>query len=105
MFIKVLMAALVLGLVPGFCMAAGDQHSMLPVIGEVETLTLVKEEMHFSARIDTGAQTSSFSAVGIQPFERDGKRWIRFHVIDPITAKQVVLEKPLQRMAKNQTAW
>ncbi len=100
MLIKLLTTAMVLMCIPGICMASGKQSTTLPVIGEVESLVLVKEKMQFSARIDTGAKTSSFSAVGIQPFERDGKRWIRFHVIDPVTKKQVVLERPLQRTVK-----
>lgn len=34
------------------------------------------------ARIDTGAKSSSLNAVDLQPFERDGKEWIRFRVPD-----------------------
>lgn len=34
------------------------------------------------ARIDTGAKSSSLNAIDLQPFERDGKEWIRFRVPD-----------------------
>ncbi|RUM48166.1 MAG: hypothetical protein DSY80_00050 [Desulfocapsa sp.] len=99
MFSKLLLAAVLLVFFPILCAASGSTAT-LPVIGEVETIELMKQEMHFLARIDTGAQTSSFSAVRIQPFERDGKRWIRFHITDPLTRKSVTLEKILERTVK-----
>lgn len=34
------------------------------------------------ARIDTGALSASLSATDLQPFERDGRDWIRFRVPD-----------------------
>ncbi len=74
--------------------------SPLPVIGAVETLNLEKEKIHLPARIDTGAQTSSLSAVGIQLFERDGKKWVRFQVKDPISGKMIQLERALERIVK-----
>jgi len=72
----------------------------LPVIGGVETLVLVKEKLRIPARIDTGAQTSSLSAVGIQPYERDGRKWLRFQVKNQETGRLVELKRPLIRMAK-----
>lgn len=72
----------------------------LPVIGGVETLVLVGENLRFSARIDTGAQTSALSAVGIQPYERDGRKWLRFQVKNEASGKLVELKRPLVRVAK-----
>lgn len=37
---------------------------------------------NLKARVDTGALSSSLSATELQPFERDGKDWIRFRVPD-----------------------
>ncbi|NOH79456.1 ATP-dependent zinc protease [Vibrio sp. RE86] len=50
------------------------------VLGEVETVTIDSIEGNFSARIDTGAATSSLNAVDIEQFERNGKNWVRFHL-------------------------
>lgn len=74
--------------------------NQLPVIGAVETLHIVKQSLQMPARIDTGAQTCSLSAVGIQPFERDGKSWLRFQVKEPATDKLIEMERPLERKAK-----
>ncbi len=96
----ILLMALLSCIAPAFAFAATTAESGLPVIGAVEMLTLVKDKLQFPARIDTGAQTSSLSAVGIQPFERDGKRWLRFKVQDTGSGKLVQLEMALERMAK-----
>ncbi|WP_198597631.1 ATP-dependent zinc protease [Enterovibrio norvegicus] len=42
---------------------------------KVDTIGVVAE-----ARVDTGATTSSISAVDIKPFERDGKKWVKFRL-------------------------
>ncbi|WP_223144991.1 ATP-dependent zinc protease family protein [Teredinibacter waterburyi] len=50
------------------------------VLGRVEWVWLPVAQQRYKARIDTGAATSSISAVDVQRFERDGKRWVRFTV-------------------------
>lgn len=69
------------------------------VIGELEHVTIKPEELRLKARIDTGAQTSSLGVSSIQPFERDGKKWLRFSVKNPDSEESMDFEKPLLRTA------
>lgn len=52
------------------------------VLGRNEWAWLELLQRNLKARIDTGALSSSLSAIELQPFERDGQRWIRFRVPD-----------------------
>ena len=70
------------------------------VIGELEHVTIKPEDLRLKARIDTGAQTSSLGVSSQQPFERDGKQWLRFSVKDPGSEKSIDFEKPVSRTVK-----
>lgn len=52
------------------------------LLGEIENVTLVEEQTELSARIDTGAETSSLGVYKQTLFERDGKQWVRFSLQD-----------------------
>lgn len=97
---KFLSVLFVILLLPVLSCAADKGNKTLPIIGAVENLVLVDEKMRLPARIDSGAETSSLGAVGIQPFERDGRSWIRFQVKDPNSSKLVELKRPLERKVK-----
>lgn len=49
------------------------------------------------ARIDTGAATTSIHAEDQQLVEKDGKRWVRFSLLDPDKGENVFIEKRLRR--------
>ncbi len=50
------------------------------ILGEQEWVYIPGLDKSFKARVDTGATTSSVSAVEIVPFERDGKDWVKFRI-------------------------
>lgn len=54
------------------------------------------------AKVDTGARTSSLHATHVQPFERDGKAWVRFHLYSGKrnARKHTVAEAPLVDLRK-----
>lgn len=52
------------------------------VLGRNEWAWLELLDRNLKARVDTGALSSSLHAVELQPFERDGRDWIRFRVPD-----------------------
>jgi len=67
------------------------------VVGGLEEIWLPDLELALTARIDTGAQTSSLDARNIELFERDGRRWVRFEINNPTTGKPESLERRLKR--------
>jgi len=72
----------------------------LGVIGQVEPVYITPFEHAFPARIDTGAETSSIHAHDITPFERDGKRWIRFSLKQRETGIDHTFERPMVSKVK-----
>ncbi|MFT6956977.1 MAG: hypothetical protein ACJAYC_001983 [Halieaceae bacterium] len=66
-------------------------------IGEREWALVEPSDLVLEARIDTGAATSSLHAEDIQLIEKDGKRWVRFNLIDPDTAAKIPIERRLHR--------
>jgi len=70
------------------------------VVGEVEHIYLAEPDQIYTARIDSGAETSSIDARNITRFERDGNNWVRFDVPVPGTDKLVTLEKEISRRVR-----
>ena len=68
------------------------------LVGAVEKIRLSKEQVTLDARIDTGAENSSIGAFNIKRFERDGKKWVRFTIIDSDSAP--VYEYPIYDKVK-----
>ncbi len=70
----------------------------LGIIGEIEPVTIIPFEKPFEARIDTGATTSSIHATNIKEFERDGKKWVSFDIVNPTTKEKKSFRKRLIRV-------
>ncbi len=71
-------------------------HNLL-VIGRVEKVMLKPNNLLIKARVDTGAGITSLNALELSNFERDGKRWVRFAVLDPETDEKIFFERRVQR--------
>jgi len=79
---------------------AGKMH--LPIIGAVEWAKIGKAgagktDLMLESRIDTGADTTSIHAEDIQLIEKDGRRYVRFVLIDPATGYRHPQELRLRR--------
>lgn len=67
---------------PSQTLAANDNLQTGNVYGHVEDVLLMPGRIQASARLDTGARTSSLHARDIEPFEKNGEKWVRFHFDD-----------------------
>ncbi len=80
-------------LLPTYVFAQAKQ-----TVGWVEKVRIFPGNIMVQAKLDTGADHSSISASELEDFEKDGKQWIRFTVVDRY-GKGSKLELPLQRTA------
>lgn len=69
------------------------------ILGSEEWVYAPGIDETFKARVDTGATTSSISALDIVPFERDGKDWVQFK-IDLGDKASKEFKAPVERWAK-----
>jgi hypothetical protein len=81
---------------------APQARTGMVTLGSLEKIYIDVVKSSFVARVDTGATTSSINAVDMQKFERDGKKWVKFHVSDEQTAPEdrKWVEAPIARHVK-----
>jgi len=70
------------------------------VVGETEPIYIADPGVVYTARIDSGATTSSMHAVNIQRFERDSQPWVRFDINVPGRADTLTMEHEISRRAR-----
>ena len=73
------------------------QHKQ--IVGWIEEARIYPGNLLIHAKLDTGAENSSLNARNITEFKRDGKRWVRFDVINRYSEK-ITIEKRVRRVVK-----
>ena len=58
----------------------GADHKNKPIIGWIEKVQILPENILLHAKIDTGADTSSLNVTELSDFIRNSKRWVQFTV-------------------------
>jgi hypothetical protein len=72
-------------------------QTALAVLGEIEHVRIEPPGLQFTARLDTGMAGSSLHALDVRAFERDGKTWVKFQLVDAGTGKNVEVSRPVVR--------
>jgi len=70
------------------------------IIGAVEPFYILPMKSAFYARVDTGAETSSIDVENLKRFERDGKKWVSFDVVNDRSQETYHFEKRIQKRVK-----
>lgn len=68
-------------------------------MGWLEAVFLMPSRTQVTAKLDTGAKTSSLSAENVEHFTRDGSEWVRFQFRPEKGARTIPIERPLIRTA------
>ena len=74
-------------------------HSPKLVVGWVEKVQILPENILLHAKIDTGADTSSLNVSDVSEIVRKSERWVTFTVTTK-EGQSMTLEKPIHRYVK-----
>lgn len=80
---------------PPMASTAGKMH--FPIVGAVEWVTVEPGGLKLEARVDTGAETTSIHAENIHLVEKEGKRYVRFTLLDESDSNELPMELRLRR--------
>lgn len=91
---------------PAWAGEGNDGKSVVPprekaVMGWLESIYLKPWNKRLTAKLDTGAKTSSLHSDKIERFSKGGEAWVRFTLgdMDDGDEKPIVVERPLVRTA------
>lgn len=76
----------------------------LPIIGAVEFVTVDPPGLRMEAVIDTAAEGTTIAARNVRLLEKDGKRYVNYTLVDPLTADEHEIEALVRRRVSNQHA-
>ena len=68
------------------------------VVGELEHVWIEPPGSFLTARVDTGANSSSLHADNLMEFERDSEDWVRFELV--LNGENTELERPVTRYVR-----
>lgn len=73
-----------------------------PRRGWLEHVSIEGGKLRLTAKLDTGAKTSSVTARDVTKLQRDGRDWVRFRIADTDEpdAGHLVLERPVTRWVR-----
>lgn len=72
-------------------------QTQLVVLGEIENVRIEPPGIAYRARLDTGRALSTLNAANVREFERDGKAWVRFQLLDGTQNAPVEVSRPVVR--------
>jgi hypothetical protein len=84
------------------CLVSGPmeaQGAEKAVIGWLERISITPDHLVLHAKMDTGADSCSLHVEDIEPFKRDGKKWVRFRVVNR-TGEWILLERKVFRFVR-----
>ena len=74
----------------------------LPIIGAVEFVTVDPPGLRVEAIIDTAAEGTALAARNVRLLEKDGKRYVNYTLVDPLTGDEHEIEALVRRRVSNQ---
>lgn len=80
-------------------LAAAAHGAEKPQLGWIELVRFLPENLIVTAKLDTGADTSSLDARDLTQFERGGRPWVRFSVSNH-KGDTTVFERPVVRVVR-----
>lgn len=100
-------ATIGMGLILSSCSGLGKSSQVnvsgtnMKVLGYLHKVSIENKKYSCIGKLDSGADNCSMGATKITPFERDGKKWVRFDLDERLTGgEKVTLEKKVVKVTE-----